>query len=223
MRPRAIANHRTAAAPQCGMVLLMCLLFLMALTLLGLAASADAILQSKLAANLQEAERAKQSALLALSWAENWLLKLNGPALDVCQQPCSGLYLHAEEDLPSNPEFESFDWWMANGHEAGVDPITGERVATIAADSVNPPAWVIARARSISPAESGSPDLQVWYRILARGSGRTQTAVSVVESVIVRPWPAGAGSEPPSSGETSVCQGSETVTPCGRFAWRELL
>ena len=59
-------NHSTT--PQSGMVLLLCLMFLVALTLLGLSASSDAILQNQLAANLQEQERAKHQKHEALSY-----------------------------------------------------------------------------------------------------------------------------------------------------------
>ena len=163
----------------------------MALTLLGLSASSDTILQNKLASNLQETERAKQSALLALSWAEHWLLELDGPPPETCSAPCDGLYLHAAGDLPSHPESESYSWWMEQGHEAGINPLTGDRIATISSDSINTPVWIIEAVQTIPPAENGNPDLQVWYRILARGSGRTETAVSVIESIVVRSWPAG--------------------------------
>ncbi|MGA9572823.1 MAG: PilX N-terminal domain-containing pilus assembly protein [Lysobacterales bacterium] len=220
MTPRSVANSCGAARPQRGMVLLLCLIFLMALTLLGLSASSDTILQRKLAANLQDAQRAKQSALLALDWAENWLLSQSGPAPETCVEPCDGLHLHAEGSLPPHPEFENLSWWMANGHEAGIDPLTGDRMETISSDSINAPVWIITTVKYISPAESGNPDLQVWYRILARGSGRSETAVSVIESVVVRSWP---GSEPPSTGEPGACPGTGTAVICGRFSWRELL
>jgi len=210
---------QTASANQGGMVLLMCLIFLMALTLLGLSASSDTILQNKLASNLQETERAKQSALLALSWAEKWLLELDGPAPQSCADICDGLYLHAGGDLPPHPEFESFSWWLDHGHEAGVDPLTGERITAISSDSANVPVWIIEVAQTIPPGENGNPDLQVWYRILARGTGRKDTAVSVIESTLVRSWPADGAAVATLPGS---CAGSEPAAICGRFAWREL-
>ena len=72
MNTQVAGVSRRTFRVQTGMVLLLCLIFLMALTLLGLSASSDTILQSKLANNLQESERARQSALSALSWAEQW-------------------------------------------------------------------------------------------------------------------------------------------------------
>ncbi len=202
---------------QTGMVLLLCLIFLTSLTLLGLSASADTILQNKLSANLQETERAKQSALSALSWAEHWLLELDGPAPAICSEPCEGLYIHPRGDLPPHPEFENFSWWMDQGHEAGIDPLTGNRITTITAGSINPPVWIIEAVHSIPPAENGTGQLQVWYRILARGSGRTDAAVSVIESTVVRSW-----SSIDNADMSGTCPGSEAEAKCGRLAWREL-
>jgi Tfp pilus assembly protein PilX len=207
---------------QAGMVLLFCLIFLTALTLLGLSASADTILQNKLAANLQETERAKQSALVALSWAEHWLLELDSPAPESCSEPCGGLFLHAAGGLPPHPEFEDLSWWMEQGHEAGIDPLTGNRITTITAGSMDPPTWIIETVHSILPAENGPTDLQVWYRILARGSGQTNAAVSVIESTVVRSWPAIDSTEPPAAAGSGPCPNSEPTAKCGRTAWREL-
>lgn len=204
------------------MVLLLCLIFLMSLTLLGLAASSDTILQNKLAGNLQESERAKQSALLTLTWAEQWLLSLDGVPPDICIAPCEGLKLHAAGGLPTHPEFESFSWWMDQGHEAGINPLNGDRIATISTDSFNPPAWIIEAARIIPPTVGANPNLQVWYRILARGSGQTDTAVSVIESTVVRSWLPVEVNETPDSDTALSCYRLEMPIKCGRFSWREL-
>lgn len=205
-----------------GMVLLLCLIFLMALTLLGLSASSDAILQNKLASNLQEIERARQSALAGLSWAERWLLEHDGPVPASCSEPCNGLKLYAAGDLPPDPQHESYSWWVTRGHEAGIDPLTGNRMAKLATDSIKPPVWIIEVLHSVPPAAGGSPDLQVWYRLLARGSGQTEGAVSVVESIVVRSWPLVEDAELSGSGITGSCPGSDVPAVCGRFSWREL-
>jgi len=204
------------AKPEAGMALLLCLLFLTALTLLGLSATADTVLQHQLTANLQESERAKQSALAALSWAENWLLTMPGPAPETCLSPCNGFAIHPAGNLLPHPEFESLSWWQAQGFEAGIDPLTGERLVSFSALSINPPMWIVEVVHqtpaSVDDTEANPANAQVWYRILVRGSGRTDTAISVVESVVTRSWPAGA--ELPNEG---------IGTPAGgRVSWREL-
>lgn len=222
MSPRVAVVPRCIFRTQIGMVLLLCLIFLMALTLLGLSATSDTILQNRLSSNLQETERAKQSALLGLSWAEDWLLELAGPPPKICSEPCSGLYLHAAGELPSNPEFEDFSWWIDQGHEAGIDPLTGVRMETFSRRNIKPPVWIIEVAQTTLPAENGTLDLQVWYRILVRGSGRTDTGVSVIESTVVRSWPVVTNTELADTSASGPCPGSELQAVCGRFSWREL-
>ena len=207
---------------QTGMVLLLCLIFLTALTLLGLSASADTVLQNKLATNLQETEHAKQSALSALAWAEQWLLEQEGTAPENCIEPCDGLYIHAAGSLPPHPEFKDLSWWLDQGYEAGIDPLSGVRVATISSGSIYTPVWIIESIHEIPPAENQTTDLQVWYRILARGSGRTGAGISVVESIVVRSWPSIGNSEQTETGTSGNCPGSVPTAKCRRISWREL-
>ena len=204
------------------MVLLLCLIFLTSLTLLGLSASAEAILQNKLTTNLRESERAKQSALSALSWAETWLLALDDSAPESCSTACSGLKLHAQGSLPPGPEFKDISWWETQGHEAGIDPQTGARMSDLAIGSFTPPFWVIETVHETPPSEDGSTGLQVWYRILARGSGSTSSGVSVIESIIVRSWGVAESSEDDETAIAAACPGAEPAADCGRVAWREL-
>ena len=213
---------KQVAENQCGMVLLLCLIFLTALTLLGLSASAETILQNQLAANLQETERARQSASAALSWAEDWLIEQQGPAPETCAERCSSLFVHTAGALPAHPEFEDLSWWMDNGHEAGIDPLTGNRITVIGSNSINAPLWVIETIHEIPPAESGAADLQVWYRILTRGSGHTETGVSVIESIVTRSWASIDVADNPDEVTASPCPGSEPTAECGRVSWREL-
>ena len=193
---------------QNGVVLLLCLIFLTALTLLGLSASAEAILQNKLSANLRESEHAKQSALNTLSFAENWLMSLDGLAPGICNTVCIGLKIHAPDSLPENPEYKDLSWWEAQGHEAGIDPQTAERVSQTLVGSISPAFWVIEVMHEKPSSESESTNLRVWYRILARGSGKTSAGVSVIESIIVRNW--------------TTVESPETTAKLGRVAWREL-
>ena len=197
------ASIARPVTPVSGMVLLLCLLFLIALTLLGLSASADAILQNQLATNLRESERAKQSSLAALTWAEDWLIGLSGEAPQVCTTACEGLKLHPSGGLLPQPQFEDWSWWQAEGYEAGIDPLSGDRLVTIAAASSSPPMWIV---EVIHEQLAQDDEIQVWYRILARGSGQTESAVSVFESIVTRSW---------STADSSSAEK-------GRVAWRIL-
>jgi Tfp pilus assembly protein PilX len=202
---------------QTGMVLLICLIFLTALTLLGLTASADTVLQKKLSANQHESERARQSALATLAWAENWLLELEGSAPETCTLPCDGLVLHAPGALPSSPESENLDWWAEHGHEAGIDPLTGTRITSVSNNSPGARFWLVQQLHT-TPSTEESP-MQVWYRFLARGSDRSGRAVSVIESTIVRSW---LTVENPEGEQLHSCLASAPGERCGRVNWREL-
>jgi Tfp pilus assembly protein PilX len=205
-----------------GMALLLCMLFLTVLTLQGLSASAETIMQGQLAANLHESERARQSALATQEWAESWLVQLDGSIPEICSQACGGLKIHAAGSLPSHPEFEDLSWWMDQGHEAGIDPLTGDRISTISVGSINPSMWIIEAVHEIPPMKNGNADLQSWYRILARGSGRTNTSVSVVESIVMRSWVSIGSVDVPGTAVPGLCPGAEPAAKCGRVAWREL-
>ena len=207
---------------QCGMALLICMIFLTALTLLGLSASADTVLQNRLVANFQETERVKQAALSTLSKAEDWLLSLDGPAPDYCQKPCTGLYVHLPGDLPTHPEFESVSWWRDHGYEAGLDPLTGEPIEGAGEGIAGESLWLIEASHSIPPGPDGPNDLLVWYRILARGSDHEEAVVSVVESTIVRSWSSLQSPGVAGQGHAVECQAAKPKTECGRVSWREL-
>jgi Tfp pilus assembly protein PilX len=204
------------------MVLLMCLIFLMSLTLIGLSASSDTVLQNQLSANLQEAERARQSALSALSWAEKWLLELSGTVPEYCTKPCLGQFIYSTGELAPHPESEDLSWWQDHGHEVGVDPSIVNTLAGEAAGNINKPIWIIEVLHTIPASEENPSSLQTWYRILARGSGRTKAAVSVIESTVMRSWSLLEDDTLTNTDDLPGCAAIDSTTKCGRVAWREL-
>jgi Tfp pilus assembly protein PilX len=173
------------------MVLLLCLIFMTALTLLGLATTSDTLLQKQLANNLRDAEFAKQTAHLSLQWVEQWISQLPATTVINCDQNCGGFYAKPAGSLDSAIEFQPFTTWQLQGFEAGLDPVTGERQNTFGANTIEPPMWLIEHLHH-SPAtvDSNTPANETpekdWYRILVRSTGKSQNTVSVFESVIVR-------------------------------------
>ncbi|MGD9020557.1 MAG: hypothetical protein PVF46_02080 [Lysobacterales bacterium] len=212
-------GRTTPVAFDAGMALLLCLLFLTALTLLGLSAASETVMQDRLAGNLQENAQARQSALAAQDWAEGWLLGHGETAPAPCARPCTGLIIHAPGTLPPHPETEDQAWWLANGTEAGLDPVSGVRQATLSVDSATRPAWLIEALHEESLTGASGTETQAWYRILARGSGRTGKGVAVVESIVTRPWRAGAA---PGAATHGPCPGFDSSYQCARVAWRTL-
>ena len=208
-----------AVAVEGGMALLLCLLFLTALTLLGLSAASETVMQDKLAGNLQDSGQARQSALAAQDWAEDWLLGHHEVAPLPCAQPCEGLVIHASGTLPARPETENLAWWLANGMEAGIDPANGVRLAMLSVDSAAAPVWVIETLHEEPLASTSGHETQAWYRILARGSGLTGKGIAVVESIVTRPWRLA----PTASAVTpGPCPSFDSSYNCERVAWRTL-
>jgi hypothetical protein len=176
-------------------------------------------MQDRLAGNLRETGQARQSALMAQDWAEGWLLGHGENAPVPCALPCVGLVIHAGGTLPPRPGIEDFSWWLANGMEAGVDPVSGERLDTLSVDSATPPMWVIETLHQVTPASASGIETQAWYRILARGSGRSGRGVAVVESIVTRPW---RPSATPGVVIEGPCPGFDSSYKCQRVAWRAL-
>jgi len=206
------------------MVLLLGLLFLIALTLLGLSAAADTVLQSQLASNLEDTERTRQAALMTLRQAERWLISLQGSPPATCTLACGGLILHPPGSLPLQPEFMDTSWWQDNGQPLGTDPLTRAKAIPGVSSDVQTPIWVIEVLHETPPDATGSTNLRVWYRILARTDSRSGKAVSVMESTVVRNWATkpGPAFPLPSKVVAGPCQSSAAAEYCGRLAWRQL-
>lgn len=200
---RRVKSGRTR---QQGMVLLLCLIFMTALTLLGLSASTDTITQTQLAANLHDAERARQNAQLSLQWAEQWLSGLAGPAPQSCSSGCSGFVTQPAASLGHDLQSASFTWWTAHGYEVGLDPQSGVRLASVGVPGADPPIWIIQSLYHSAATADGSTPALDWYRILVRTTGQSSNTVAVTESIVKKSWGA---------------TGSAAL-PVSRVAWQEL-
>jgi hypothetical protein len=127
--------------------------------------------------------------------------------------------IHASGTLPARPETENHAWWLANGMEAGIDPVSGERLATLSIESAEQPVWVIETRHEEPLITASGNETQAWYRILARGSGHAGRGVAVVESIVTRPWrPAPTA----SAAIPGPCPGFDSSYSCERVAWRPL-
>ncbi len=194
------------------MVLLLCMIFLTAMMLLGLSSSADTILQSQLATNLQKAERVKQSAQTTLETGEKWLMDLGASAPGPCQAPCKQAVIHPAGTLPGDLQYKPLNWWLANGQAVGQNPPPSRNKS-------NPSVWLIESSYTGAVADRPG-ERRSWYRILARASDPTDKVVSVVESIVLKTW---TEQQKPSSTiptDSALCAAGSG--DCGRMAWRRL-
>lgn len=205
--------------PQQGMVLLLCMIFLTAMMLLGLSASADTILQNQLVSNLQISERVKQAAQATLINAEQWLLDQGGPEPESCMSACTSPAIYSLNHLPSQPEQRSYEWWLENGHRPNSETSGTSSGSLNINNTLNAQVWLVETVFSIDAPQDNPTIKRVWYRILARAGNRSGTVVSVVESLFVHSWPLIDSSDEENEEDALDCP---VLANCGRVAWRRL-
>src|SRR3989344_628961 len=93
---------------QRGVALIMALVFLLLLTILGIAALNTTSLEEKMANNVKDRNLAFQAAESALVVAENWVYTQIGKP--VFPNNGIGLYVPVTSDTVATPNWESEDW-----------------------------------------------------------------------------------------------------------------
>jgi len=181
---------KVAPSREKGAVLIFCLVFLLILTMMGVASMESAVLEERMAGNMQDYNIAFQSAETSLQTAENWLFSQtlwpatssdgsttvwNRDAMD----PDTDDSLHWwQDDARGNQA-----WWAENGFAAG----GGQGVAA-------EPRYVIEELSSISTGQSiaiGSGQqnrIRVFHRITARGTGAGDSTVVQLQSTFVKAY-----------------------------------
>lgn len=173
---------------QQGVALIMAMVFLMILTIIGVTVMSTTSLQEKMAGNVQDKHSAFQAAESALRDAEatvdTWLAVPTGFPANT-----GGYYLPQPANQP--PWWETVDWTPGG---TGALDIAG----TIAGVSKQP-TYIIEDLGQLPGSGGGTSSLVSgfappsaaagganMYRITARGIGRTDNAVAIVQSVYRR-------------------------------------
>lgn len=176
---------RTFATPLVnsrGMALVAALIFLLVLTILGVASMSGAHLQEKMAGNLQEQTIAFQSAETGLKASEDWIFNLISKP-DFPDNKI-GLYLPTTD---GTPQWERVDW---DGSSVVTYPsIPGKTVAGKTLDVSKQPRYIVEDLGEV-PDQGGSLTVATNYkgkgttvlRITAHAAGRTPVSVSEVQS-----------------------------------------
>ena len=210
-----------------GAVLVLCLLMLSALTLLGLSAASDRVLQDRMSSNLLEGSHAGSSAHTALKWGEQWLFSLDGTTRPAaCSGACTGTQvIRSKGALSEDAEHKDLNWWQANANPTGKDPVTGATLDEGLAEQNTGSYWLIEELQTQPVLVSDSKATEIgYYQVIARGVASQGSAFSVVQSIIARPW----GDEslndmlPRPPDQPGICRTEAKEIPCGRAAWRAL-
>lgn len=214
-----------------GAVLLLCIMLLAAVTLLGLAAASDYVLQERMSNNLAGGAYAEQSANAALGWGEAWLMGLAGSERPTaCNEPCAQSdIIRTEGAYGPTPQHQDSDWWQQHGFAAGHDPVSGALLDAVQAEMANQAYWLIEEIHisnwqqdQLPGPEQGAGSEMGYYRIYASGSALHSMRFSVTESIVARPWGNAAWTDsfPRPRNVSNFCYRGPPVAPCGRVAWR---
>lgn len=175
---------------QRGAVLIFCLVFLLVLTMMGVASMESAVLEERMAGNMQDFNAAFQAAESSLQVGENWLAgEVNWPATSA--DGSTTVWLRDSMDPDT---VDSLHWWQDGARDTrtwwnnnGVEVSAVEGVAT-------PPHYIIEEVSTITTGQSigiGSGlqnRVRVFHRITARGSGVGDAAVVQLQSTYVKAY-----------------------------------
>jgi hypothetical protein len=217
---------------QQGVTLLIGLVLMAAISLLALVATASMVLQLRMAGNFEDSQVARQRSTIAVTQGENFLYSIGHDGrLPGCQSQCFNsplsTIIHQALDVPAFPEYEDASWWRSWAADAGFDPLSGAPIENTGGLGADPPLFLIEELYfdplAGVPIAADAPLLNGigYYRVLGRGSGQGAAAVAVSESIIARPWEAGALPGSGSRDASEFCAGFKAWYDCGRMAWRQ--
>lgn len=184
--------NQSNAAHQSGAVLIISLIMLLLLTLIGASSMQSTSLEEKMAGNIRDENLAFQAAETALRAGES-IVTLNPPAFSVGGNGTGGTGLYTTIGNGA----------QASGYWQTVDWSSNTAVATYTGGALNyinsAPRYIIEELPSTTSTstasntggslESGtasSPQTVSWYRITARGTGGSDNAVVIVQSIYKR-------------------------------------
>ncbi len=186
-------NHMPSARRQRGVALVMAMVFLMILTIIGVTVMSSTALQEKMAGNVQDKNLAFQAAESALRLGEQYLAVTDPAALPAFTTAgtSAGHFLPAAGGTP--PVWDAVNWIdpAACGAAGGVVCVTGlakvktqpryliEQIGSVGGGPPKGSSVVQPFTYGASTPGGG----QTMYRVTALGTGGTDTAVVMVQSV----------------------------------------
>lgn len=176
---------------QQGAALVISLLFLLVLTIIGVASVGTSTLQERMANNTREQNLALQAAEAALRDGEAWLFSQKGTGspplpINTCSSSCGtsvGVWGASSSQI-TNVETRTNTWWTTNGREHGMD-LAGNNNRDISTTlHAQQPRYIVQRIQGTGGAAAGSlgvgfgpqtEDLGPYlYRIYGYGVGRVE-------------------------------------------------
>lgn len=184
-------NHRFAySAPprkQQGIVLVLCLVFMIALTIIATGSMESTIVEERMAGNLQDYNLAFQAAEAALGEAESWLENR------VLQPPTSsdGSTVVWVKDAPDPDTSDDTPWWEvrdATWWDNNAQQISGMNGVAVQPQYVIEEMFTGFRGQSRAIGTGQTTTSRVVHRITARGVGGNTNTVVLLQSTYLRPY-----------------------------------
>lgn len=163
---------------QQGATLAVALILLLVITLLGMSAIQMTQMQEKMSANLEDKTQAFNAAESALIAGENWVLSLTSEPTVVAScgtPPCIRTPYSIDFTTQTNA------WWLTNGASY---TSSLKNIAT-------PGRYVVEFIQYVSDSPMvGNSTTTIkgifYYQVTARGTGATDNAVSIIQTVVAR-------------------------------------
>ena len=165
---------------QRGTALVMTLVILLLLTMLGITAINTSTLEERMAGNTKDQNLSFQAAETALRAAETWVQSTT-VATQLNTNNANGIY---DRSTTAIDVWDSIDWSSAN--VVTYPGVPGAPATTSSLNEVSTkPKYIIEKA-NIEPL---SPGTRITVRITARGTGASNTTVSMVQSTYTVTYP----------------------------------
>ena len=181
---------RKLPSKQHGAVLIFCLVFLLVLTIMGVASMESTVLEERMAGNMQDYSAAFQAAEAALEVGENWLA---GETLwpSTSNDGSTVVWL---KDATDPDGTNSIPWWQESNRDSNEWWENNGRAANGFTELAAPPAYIIEEyatsnvGQSIAIGSGTQTRIRVFHRITARGTGGNAGSTVQVQSTFVKPY-----------------------------------
>ncbi|MBW6477301.1 MAG: hypothetical protein K0A95_09535 [Chromatiales bacterium] len=183
-------NSKMHAMPrkQTGAALIVSLILLMVLTLLGVTAMNNTIMEERMAGNMRDLQIAFQSAEVGLRMGEDALRTVILPPFVVARDPDDNLvgtggYYTVDSEVWDIDGF----WFTISG-----DNVVATNRVLEAGDvdgAIHGPLYYVEQLPAVQSGgslEAGTPFSVGAYRVTARGFGATENATAILQSVFIR-------------------------------------
>lgn len=177
---------RPGPQQQQGVVLAFCLIFLIVLTLMASTGMDSAVIEERMAGNMQDYNQAFQAAETALEQAEAWLAAQETlPATS-----SSGATTVWTSNAP-DPDTDSDEWWQER--DAAWWAANAESIAGLA-EVQTQPRYVIeehftsTKGQSLGMGTGEVANTRVLHRITVRATGSSDNSQVLLQSTYIRPY-----------------------------------